>query len=83
MDDIGQNLSRGTNQSGGRIYNERLVLSIVRHRDGLPKAEIAKLTGLSAQTISVIMQQLEADHSKLANHAFLSHLIQTVHFQSV
>ena len=62
MDEIGQNLSRGTNQSGGRIYNERLVLSIVRHRDGLPKAEIAKLTGLSAQTISVIMQQLEADH---------------------
>ena len=61
MDDNGQNLSRGTNQSGGRIYNERLVLSIVRHRDGLPKAEIAKLTGLSAQTISVIMQQLEAD----------------------
>ena len=62
MDDPGQNLSRGTNQSGGRIYNERLVLSIVRHNDGLPKAEIAKLTGLSAQTISVIMQQLEADH---------------------
>ena len=61
MKDIGQNLSRGTNQSGGRIYNERLVLSIVRHQDGLPKAEIAKLTGLSAQTISVIMQQLEAD----------------------
>lgn len=61
MDDLGQNLSRGTNQTGGRIYNERLVLSIVRHQDGLPKAEIAKLTGLSAQTISVIMQQLEAD----------------------
>ncbi len=62
MDELGQNLSRGTNQSGGRIYNERLVLSIVRHQNGLPKAEIAKLTGLSAQTISVIMQQLEADH---------------------
>lgn len=61
MDDLGQNLSRGTNQTGGRIYNERLVLSIVRHQDGLPKAEIAKLTGLSPQTISVIMQQLEAD----------------------
>jgi predicted NBD/HSP70 family sugar kinase len=56
-----QNLSRGTNQSGGRIYNERLVLSMVRHQDGLPKSEIARLTGLSAQTISVIMQQLEAD----------------------
>lgn len=62
MENIRQNLSRGTNQSGGRLYNERLVLSIVRHRDGLPKTEIAKLTGLSAQTISVIMQQLEADH---------------------
>lgn len=56
-----QNLSRGTNQTGGRIYNERLVLSMVRHQDGLPKSEIARLTGLSAQTISVIMQQLEAD----------------------
>jgi len=62
MESFGQNLRRGTNQSGGRIYNERLVLSIVRHQDGLPKAEIAKLTGLSAQTISVIMQQLEADY---------------------
>lgn len=56
-----RNLSLGTNQSGGRIYNERLVLSIVRHQDGLAKAEIARKTALSAQTISVIMQQLEAD----------------------
>jgi len=56
-----KNLSLGANQTGGRLYNERLVLSLVRHQDGLPKAEIAKLTGLSAQTISVIMQQLEAD----------------------
>ena len=57
-----QNLSLGANQSGGRIYNERLVLSMVRHQKGLPKAEIARLTGLSPQTISVIMQQLEADN---------------------
>lgn len=54
-------LSLGTNQSGGRIYNERLVLSIVRHQTGLAKAEIARQTALSAQTISVIMKQLEAD----------------------
>ena len=57
-----KNLRLGANQTGGRIYNERLVLSLVRHQEGLPKAEIAKLTGLSAQTVSVIMQQLEADH---------------------
>jgi predicted NBD/HSP70 family sugar kinase len=54
-------LSRGTNQTGVRLYNERLVLSLVRRYGSLPKAEIARLTGLSAQTISVIMRQLEAD----------------------
>ncbi len=53
--------SRGTNQSGVRLYNERLVLSLVRRHGSLAKAEIARLTGLSAQTISVIMRQLEAD----------------------
>lgn len=52
---------RGTNQSGMRARNERLVLSLVRQRKALPKAEIARMTGLSAQTVSVIMRQLEAD----------------------
>lgn len=54
-------LSRGTNQSGVRLYNERLVLSLVRRHGALPKAEIARLTGLSAQTISVIMRGLDND----------------------
>jgi predicted NBD/HSP70 family sugar kinase/biotin operon repressor len=54
-------LSRGTNQSGVRLYNERLVLSLIRRHASLPKAEIARLTGLSAQTITVIMRQLETD----------------------
>jgi predicted NBD/HSP70 family sugar kinase len=54
-------LARGTNQSGVRLYNERLVLSLIRRHGSLPKAEIARLTGLSAQTVSVIMRQLEAD----------------------
>jgi predicted NBD/HSP70 family sugar kinase len=53
--------SRGTTQSGVRLYNERLVLSLIRERGSLPKAEIARLTGLSAQTVSVIVRQLEAD----------------------
>ncbi len=53
--------SRGTNQSGVRLYNERLALSLIRRHGSLAKAEIARLTGLSAQTISVIMRQLEAD----------------------
>lgn len=54
-------LSRGTTQMGVRLYNERLILSLVRLHGQLPKAEMARLTGLSAQTISVIVRQLEAD----------------------
>lgn len=53
--------SRGTNQTGVRAYNERLVLSLIRRHGSLPKAEIARLTGLSAQTVSVIVKALEAD----------------------
>ncbi len=54
-------LGRGTNQVAVRAYNERLVLSLIREHQRLPKAEIARATGLSAQTISVIVKQLEAD----------------------
>lgn len=52
---------RGTNQSGMRARNERLVLSLVRRHQALAKSEIARMTGLSAQTVSVIMRQLETD----------------------
>ncbi len=54
-------LQRGTNQAGMRAHNERLVLSLVRRGGPLAKTEIARLTGLSAQTVSVIMRKLEAD----------------------
>lgn len=53
--------SRGSSLGGVRLYNERLALSLIRRHGALPKAEIAKLTGLSAQTVSVIVRQLEAD----------------------
>jgi predicted NBD/HSP70 family sugar kinase len=52
---------RGTNQARVRAYNERLVLSLIRRHGSLPKAEISRLTGLSAQTVSVIVRHLEAD----------------------
>lgn len=52
---------RGTNQSGMRAHNERLVLSLVRRHQALAKSELARMTGLSAQTVSVIMRQLESD----------------------
>lgn len=53
---------RGTNQAGMRAHNERVVLSLVRRFGPLAKSEIARMTGLSAQTVSVIMRHLEADH---------------------
>lgn len=52
---------RGTNQAGMRAQNERLVLSLVRQQGALAKTDIARITGLSAQTVSVIMRALESD----------------------
>lgn len=52
---------RGSNQSGMRAWNERVVLSLVRAHGALSKAEIARATGLSAQTVGVIMRGLEQD----------------------
>lgn len=54
-------MHRGTNQTGMREQNERLVLSLVRRHGPLAKSGIARMTGLSAQTVSVIMRHLEAD----------------------
>ncbi len=53
--------ARGSNQTAVRAYNERLVLSIVRRHGSLAKVDIARSTGLSAQTVSVIMRALEND----------------------
>jgi predicted NBD/HSP70 family sugar kinase len=51
----------GANQTGVRVYNERLVLSLMRRRRHLSKIEVARLTGLSIQTASAIMNHLQAD----------------------
>ncbi|GAA0416818.1 ROK family transcriptional regulator [Cocleimonas flava] len=53
--------SGGSNQTRVRAYNERLLLSLVRRHGSQPKSEIARRTGLSAQTVSVIMRALEKD----------------------
>ena len=52
---------RGSNQAGMRAHNERLVLSLVRQHGALAKSDIARISGLSAQTVSVIMRGLEGD----------------------
>jgi len=52
---------RGSSQGGLRQYNERVVLQAVRLHGALPAAEIARLTHLTAQTISLITKRLLDD----------------------
>ncbi len=59
-------LGGGASQSGARAYNERLVVSLLRRNGPLPKAELARLTGLSAQTLTLMMRRLEGEGLVLA-----------------
>jgi predicted NBD/HSP70 family sugar kinase len=52
---------RGSNQSGLRAHNERLLLSLIRVHRQMHRSDMARLTGLSMQTISIIVNQLVAD----------------------
>src|SRR5258708_22833288 len=49
----------GTNLEYARSYNRRVVLEAVRLHGPLSRAEIARLTALTPQTISNIAQELE------------------------
>jgi len=53
--------SSGADQAGVRVYNERLLLSLVRRFGQLSKIEVARLTGLSVQSSSAIMNRLQAE----------------------
>lgn len=51
----------GLNQVSVRSFNERLVLSLLRQQGALSRQELGKKSGLSAQTVSVIVRALEKD----------------------
>jgi predicted NBD/HSP70 family sugar kinase len=53
--------ARGSNQGGVRQYNERVVLQAIRLHGALPKAELARLTHLSAQAVSLIIERLMSE----------------------
>ncbi len=55
------NLGGGSNQARVRDYNERLVLSLIQREGALSRAEIARRSGLSAQTVTIIARLLERD----------------------
>jgi predicted NBD/HSP70 family sugar kinase len=52
---------RGSNHVGMRQFNERVVLQALRQNGSLPKADLARLTGLTAQTIGLITTRLDED----------------------
>lgn len=52
---------RGSNQGGVRQFNERVVLQALRGHGALAKADLARLTGLTAQTIGLITARLDED----------------------
>ena len=55
----GQTQTRaGSNQLGVRDFNERLILDVVSSSGELSKAEISRITRLSPQTVTVIVNQL-------------------------
>jgi predicted NBD/HSP70 family sugar kinase len=49
---------RGSNQIGMSQFNERVVLQAIRINGSLPKADLARLTNLSTQTVSLIINRL-------------------------
>lgn len=51
----------GANQIVVRDHNERLVLSMIQRHGKLASADVARRSGLSAQTVSVIIRALERD----------------------
>lgn len=51
----------GLNSLSVRSHNERLVLSLLLQNEGTSRMEIGETTGLSAQTISVIVRSLEQE----------------------
>ncbi len=51
----------GLNQTSVRSHNERLVLDLLRREKTLSRFEIGQRTGLSAQTVSVLIRALLKD----------------------
>jgi predicted NBD/HSP70 family sugar kinase len=50
---------RGTNQESGRPYNRRIVLESIRLNGPTTRGDIAERVGLTVQTVSTIVRELE------------------------
>lgn len=57
LEKIPDGRSGGTTQAETRVYNERLVVALVRRHGQLSKSDLARLTGLAPQTITTIVNR--------------------------
>jgi predicted NBD/HSP70 family sugar kinase len=57
---------KGTNQEFGRPYNRRIVLETIRLHAPITRAEISRRVGLTIQTVSNIIRELEEQHLLIA-----------------
>jgi len=53
--------SSGSTQTQARVYNERLILSLIRLHGELSKVELTQLTSLAPQTITSIVNEAAAN----------------------
>ena len=58
---------KGTNQEFGRPYNRRVLLEAVRLHGPIARAELARHVGLTLQTVSNIVAELEAQGFVIAD----------------
>ena len=58
---------RGTNQEFGRPYNRRIVLEAIRATGPTTRGRIAAEVGLTVQTVSTIIRELEEQGFVLSN----------------
>ena len=56
-----RSISAGLSQKGVRNHNERLLLSLLQRHGDMPGSDLAKLSALSAPTVSTILKRLETD----------------------
>jgi predicted NBD/HSP70 family sugar kinase len=56
---------RGSNQRGLKQYNENTIISLLRQKGPLTKAEIARITHLSPQTVSLIFKRFIKNNTVL------------------
>ena len=72
----------GTNHKDIRNYNERLIIDTIRQIGEVSKADLAKITKLSAQTATIIVNKLldddllrKMESVKGRGHAEMSHCL--------